>query len=103
MTKFRVVSAADWLRKHEARIEAMTMDEAVARVLNAVSALMDQEGDRIGAHPFDWTYHGCDPGWKEVGKACSDLAEKQLGIKTWRVPSIQEVGAAPSATTGGRT
>ena len=64
------------------------MDDAVKALLSAVDVVMRQEGDRIGAHPFDWTYHGCDPAWQALGSACADLAEKQLGVIAWRVPRI---------------
>jgi hypothetical protein len=88
------VSMADVVAEEEARLDAMSMGDAVRAVLAAVSALMDHEGDRIGAHPFDWTYHGCEPEWRAVGKACADLAYKQFGQHEWRVP-VMVIGREP--------
>lgn len=83
-SEWRLISAEEIIREHRERLDALSTDEVVRRVLAAVSALMDQEGERIGVCPFDWAYHGCDPAWRAVGKACADLAEKQLGESSWR-------------------
>lgn len=91
MAKPLVIRASDLQAQHVARMDTLTVEEAVSRVLRGLEHLTAQEAQRLGVATIDWTYHGCDPVWKETLKAASDLAEKALGVKCWGVSRVAHV------------
>lgn len=74
MTRLRVVDIAGLTAQENERLAALDLESAGRALLDAVRALAQQEADQIKVPCLDPTYHGCNPTWRAVLRAGSDLS-----------------------------
>ena len=69
----RILDLAQLAAEEEARLRALDLTTAAAALTDAVHALAVREAGRLDIPFLDPTYHGCDPAWRGVLFAASDL------------------------------